>query len=341
MPSSRTESGCHGVARRELLAALAVGAAVAPIMSLAQPAQRLRRIGYLALETQGSDSSTAQQRLLRDSLRRLGYQEGFNLAVESRFAEGHAERLPALAADLVRQEVEVIVAFFNQAIVAAKGVTSAIPIVMVGALSPVDLGLVQSLARPGGNVTGTTYFAPETTGKLFEILKDAMPAVRRVAVLLNPTVPSKQFYAPTYELAATKLGLALEFFEVRRPDEIASALFQVGASRPDALYIVGDSVLNPSTAKIAAFALEHKLVSIGTAGVHVRNGALLYYGPDLQHMVERVASYVDRILKGAKAADMPVEQPTRYELVINLKTANALGFPIPPSLRMRADRVIE
>lgn len=321
--------------------ALLAGVAESTSFSVAQTVQRKRRIGYLALYSRGGDNATVQQRMLRDSLRRVGYEEDRNLAIETRLAEGQVERLPSLAADLVRHDVELIIAFFNQAIVAAKGATSTIPIVMVGALSPVDLGLVQSLARPGGNVTGTTYISPETTGKLFEILKEAMPRAKQVAVLLNPAVPSKQFYAPTYEIAAEKLGLALQFFEVRRPDEIGPALARIGASQPDALYIVGDSVLNPDSAKIAAFALEHRLVSIGTAFVHARNGALLYYGPDFANMLDRVASFVERILGGAKAADLPVEQPTKYELAINLKTAKALGFVLPPSLRGRADRVIE
>jgi putative tryptophan/tyrosine transport system substrate-binding protein len=325
------------IARREIVLALASAAAF-PALSFAQMMQGVSRIGYLALETHDSDSSRVQQRLLREALRRVGRQESVNLAIEMRFAQGNVERLPSLAADLVRQDVALIVAFFNQAIVAAKNASNRIPIVMVGALSPVDLGLVRSLAHPGGNVTGTTYFSPATTGKLLEILKEAVTAARRVAILLNPTVPSKKFYAPTYELAAAKLGLTLNFFEARSPDRVASALTRISAVRPDALYIVGDSVINPSMPAIAAFALEHKLPSIGTALVHARNGALLYYGPDFENMIERVAFQVDRILAGAKPADLPVEQPSKYELAINLKTAAALGLAIPPSLRMRADR---
>jgi putative ABC transport system substrate-binding protein len=324
------------IGRRELLIA-----GLLPIVSPAQTPQRRRRIGYLALETHDSNSSTVQQRLLREALSRIGHEEGRNLAIEMRFAEGYGERLRPLAADLVRQQVELIIAFFTQAIVAARDATRTVPIVMVGALSPVELGLVQSLARPGTNVTGTTYYSPQTTGKLMEILKEAVPAARRVAVLLNPAVPGKQYYAPMYEAAAAKLGLRLQFFETPRPEDIAPALERVRSMRPDALFVVGDSVINPAVTLISAFAVQAGIPSVGTALTHARNGILMYYGPHFEEMIERVAFYVDRILAGAKPAELPVEQPTRYDLVINRKTAAALGIAMPAPLLGRANRFFD
>ena len=327
--------------RRRMLRNTVALSASSPFTAMAQSAGAVRRIGYLSLETPGSESSTNQQRLLRGALAKLRLEDGVNLAIEWRFASGATARLPELAKELVRSRVELIIAAFNQSIVAASAATTTIPIIMFGALVPVELGLADSLARPGRNLTGTTYFAPETTGKLLELLKEARPGIQKVAVLTNPEVPGKPFYQPMYHRAADALGLSLLFFEVARPGEITSALQRIAASRSDALYIVGDSVINPSMPAIASFAVEHGLVSIGTALVHVRQGSLLYYGPDFPNMVDRVALYVARVLGGARPGELPIEEPTRYELVINLKTARALGITISPVLRARANRFLE
>ena len=267
--------------------------------------------------------------------------EGENLHIDWKFAQGDVAKLPELAAQLVASDVEVIVGAFNQAIVAARAATRATPIVMLGALAPVEAGLVDSLARPGGNLTGTTYFAPEMTGKLLEFLAELTPLPKRVAVLRNPDTPGTEHYKPVYEQAAKALGLQLLYFEVRKPDQLMPALAAIQSSNSQALYIVGDSVINPSARDITAFALRHKMVSIGTALVHVREGALLYYGPDFPMMVERVALFVRRILGGASPATLPIEEPAKYELVLNMKTAKALAIRMPRSITEATDRIIE
>ncbi|HKB55856.1 MAG TPA: ABC transporter substrate-binding protein, partial [Ramlibacter sp.] len=299
-----------------------------------------RRIGYLTLETPGSDSSMVQQALLRESLRRLELREGENLAIEWKFARGDVARLPALAAQLVDARVELIVAAFSQAIVAARDATGTIPIVMMGALAPVETRLVASLAAPGANVTGTSYFAPEVSGKFIELLAQITPSPKRIAVLRNPDTPGTERYRSVYERAAALLRVRLVHFDVRRLEQTPAALHGIAASGAGGLYIVGDSVINPSMPQIAGLALRRKLVSIGTALVHVRQGSLLYYGPDFPVMIERVAFYVRRILDGAAPARLPVEEPAKYELVLNLKTARALGVRLPASITEMVDRTI-
>jgi putative tryptophan/tyrosine transport system substrate-binding protein len=331
----------RAIARRATLLAIGAIAFATTLPSFAQSPQKLRRIGYLSLDTGDSDAATMQRRLLRDSLRRLGYEDGINLAIEWRFADGHADRLAILAADLLRQNVELIVALLTESSLAAQRATSAIPIVMLGGIAPEEVGLVQSLSRPGANVTGTAWSSSDIEGKMLEILKEGAPNVRRVAVLFDPTPSGAKFFKTVRERAATALGLTLQHLEVTRADEIAPALRSIAASPPDALEVGGTSVLNAAAAEVASFAIEHKLLSIGNAPVSVRNGGLFYYGPDFPHMVERTASYVQRILAGAKPADLPIEQPTKYEFVINLKTAKAIGRRIPQSLLGRADRVID
>lgn len=305
----------------------------------AQGERRVRRIGYLTLGT--IDSSRATQELLRQSLSKLGLREGDNLSIDWKFAQGDVAKLPALAAELVASNVELIVAAFSQAIVAAHAATRTIPIVMLGALAPVEMGLVASLSRPGGNLTGTNYFSPEMTGKILGILAEVTPAPRRVAVLRNPDTPGVERYKPVYDHAARTLGLQLVYFDVRTSDQIAPALAAIAASHSQALYITGDSVINPSIREIAGFALRQRMVSIGTALVHVRDGALMYYGPDFPMMVERVAVFTRRILSGAAPADLPVEDPVKFELVVNQKTARALSLELPRSIIVATDRFIE
>lgn len=321
--------------RRRLLLA----AAAAALPALAQ--QRVRRIGYLSLETPGSDSSAAQQRLLREGLRQRGFDEGRNLAIDWRFTAGRSEQLLPLARELVRSDVEVIVAAFAQSVAAAHEATRQIPVVMMGTLVPVELGQVRSLATPGGNLTGTVYMSPETSAKLLELLKEVRPGLRRVAMFGNTAVPGKEHFTAMYARAAATLGLSLRSFGATRPEAIPGALEEVARSDCEALFLSGDSVINPASAAIAKFAVTHRLPSIGTAQVHVRSGLLMYYGPAFAELMDRVAAYTARILHGASPAELPIEEPTRFELVVNLKTAHALSLRLPLSLQARADRFIE
>ena len=278
---------------------------------------------------------------LGTTLQKVGFEEGKNLLVEKRFTSGKSEQLNELARDLVRRNVELIIAWGNYSIEAAMRATSTIPIVMLTAGAPVEAGFVKSLARPGGNVTGTTYNSPETAGKLLEILRDTVPGARRVAVLWNPNSPGIRLYEAQFARAARVLGIASQYFDVTQSEQVTEALEAIGRMRPDALYLVNDFVLGTRLAQIATFTLEHKLATVGTSPAWVDGGGLLYYGPDVLRIVERTASYVDRILRGAKPAELPIEQPTKYELMVNLKSAKALGLKIPQSILVRADRVIE
>ena len=301
----------------------------------------MRRIGVLAAGMSAAEEQQWGQLFLLDLLRRAGFEEGRNLSVEWRYAEGDTARLPALAEELVRLNVEVIIASFNNPIAAAKAATRSIPVVMLNALSPVEQGFVQSLAHPGGNVTGMAWSAPETVGKILQVLKEAAPGLTRVAVLGNPAVTGGESYGVAGDRAAGTLGLSIQHFAATRPEEIAPALERIGASRAQALFAAFDTVLLAGMRDVAAFALRKKLLSISTASRFVDAGGLLYYGPDFKELAARTVSYVVRILGGAKPADLPVELPSKYELIINLKTARAIGHKIPPTLLARADRVIE
>ena len=327
--------------RRKLAFAIGLSALATPFAGLAQPAGRGRRIGWLSLGKSGSEVAQQLQRQLREWLLRAGYEEGKNLAIEWRFAEGDVARLAVLADGLVRLNVEVIIASLNQAIAAAKRATRTIPIVMYGAVLPVELGFVESLARPGGNITGTTWTAPELVGKGLEILKEAAPGTARVALLFNPTMPGAELSEPATVHAASALGVSVQNFLVTRPEDIPAALNRIAASRPDALGVAVDAIIGTRLREIATFALQQKLLSIGNAPQFVNAGGTLYYGVDLPSILQRTISYVDRILKGAKPAELPIEQPTKFQFVINLKTAKALGLTIPQSVLLRADEVIE
>ncbi len=282
------------------------------------------------------ETGQQQQRLLRESLRRVGLDEGANLAIEWRFADGKRERLLTLSKELVHLNVELILASAsNEAIAAARQATRTIPIVMHLANLPVESGFVESLARPGGNVTGTTWVSAETTNKQMQILKEAVPGATRLAILRNPTMPEAPIFRTWNERAPGVLGLTLQFVDVSRPEDVTPALGRVAASRPDVLYVGTDPVVRTRLREIVGFTLERKLPSMGTAFIFVRSGGLLYYGPDIPHTWDRTVGYVDRILRGARAADLPVEEPMKYQFVINLKTARALGLTIPPAVLLR------
>jgi putative ABC transport system substrate-binding protein len=326
--------------RRRLL--LVTGALLIASSARAQPAKKVRRIGYLSSEVADSEPGRRNPRLLRESLKRLGYEEGRNLAVEWRFAEGNLERLNELARDLARRNVELIVAFTNPPIEAAKRASATIPVVMYMGVVPVELGIVESLARPGGNVTGTSWFSPELPGKLVQILKEAVPGAFRVAVLQNPSLPKTRIYAPAQERAARLLGMTYQYFDVTHPDHVSAALERIAASRPDALLIDYEpAAIGSRLREITAFAIEHKLVSIGNGRVVTNTGGLIYYGPVASDIADQTAGYIARILQGAKPADLPIQMPRKYELVINAKTARAIGYRVPRALLARADEVIE
>ncbi len=308
-----------------------------PLAADAQPAGKVWRIGILG----NTPASTAWE-AFRQSLRQHGYVEGQNIVVEARWSEGRIERFPGLAAELVRLKVDVIVAASTPGVQAAKQATSTIPIVIAAAADPVGMGLVASLARPGGNVTGLSFLSTlDTRGKWLEILKEAVPKVSRVAFLWNSTSPIEARSLDAMQTPARALGLALRPVEARGPNEFEGAFAVMTRDHADAL-IAMDSHLNVTyRTPIVALAAKHQLPAMYGFREFVEAGGLMSYGPDLSENFRRAAVYVDKILKGAKPGDLPVEQPTKFELVINLKTAKALGLTIPQSILIRADEVIQ
>ena len=326
--------------RRAFILALAGGPLAASRVADAQRAGKVSRIGYLT-----AGSVTANPRVLeafRQGLRDLGWVEGQNIVIEYRSAEGRADRLPDLAAELVRLKVDVIVAAPTGAALAARNATGTVPVVGVSLTEPVGLGVIGSLARPGGNVTGVSYsVGADIFGKDLELLKEVVPKVRRVAVLSNPDGPAQPLIISNIKSAARPLGLQLLLLDARAPRDFAGAFAAMARERVGALFVVTDPMFIPYRARLADLAAKNRLPSIFTQRADVEAGGLMSYGPDFPDMYRRAATYVDKILKGAKPADLPVEQPTKFELVINLKTAKALGLTIPPSLLARADEVIQ
>jgi putative ABC transport system substrate-binding protein len=309
----------------------------------AQQPKKVFRIGYLSSGNPTTDSARAEG--LRLALRELGYIERQNLAIEYRYAEGKRDREPGLAAELVRLKVDIIVvASGDQWIRAAKNATKTIPIVMAGQGSdPVSAGHVESLARPGGNVTGLTNLTRELGGKRLELLKEAVPKLSRVAVLYDPAIPSSLHEVKELLPAdARALKLTIEPWEIRAVDDFEKVFAALNKQRPDGLYVLGAGGLTrPNEKRIVDFALKSQLPSVYSSRGAVEAGGLMSYGVDVAASYRRVAWYVDKILKGAKPADLPVEQPTKFELVINLKTATEIDVTIPPNVLARADRVIK
>ena len=288
----------------------------------------------------GSPPARAWDALL-DGLRERGYREGQNLVFERRFSEGNAERFPELAAELIRLRVDCIIVPTTPAALAAKHATQTIPIVMTAAIDPVGAGLVASLARPGGNLTGLSSLGPELSGKRLELLKEVVPGLTRVAVLWNAANPANVSVWQETQAAAGVLGLLLQSQDVRGPQDLEGAFALTAQARPDALLVLPDSLLNMHGQQIVEFATQQHLPSMVGRREPVRAGGLMYYRSSVPERFRRAADYVDRILKGAKPADLPVEQPMKFELVINLKTAKALGLTIPPHILFQADEVIQ
>lgn len=326
--------------RRHLL--ISAGALlIAPLASFAQQQGKIPRIGFLISEAL-SGQEVIRVEALRAGLRDRGYVEGRNLAIEIRAAEGDYDRLPGLAAELARLKVEVLVPFGIKALLAARGATTTIPIVIPSTSSdPVALGLVASLARPGGNITGSTAFGPEIMAKRLELLKELMPRITRVAVLVNPSNPS---FMPTFrqmDNAARSLKLSLQTFEIRAPGEFDRVFAAIGNGRFDAIMFQGDTMFGGDNAKaIAKLAARQRLLAVGGENF-ADAGGVLSYGGTTTELYRHAAYFVDRILRGAKPGDLPIEQATTFELVINLKAAKALGIRIPRAILLRADRVIE
>jgi len=319
---------------------VALSSLVAPLAAVAQPTGKVYRMGVL---TGGSATAPSPPlEAFRQGLREFGWVEGQNIVVEYRFAEGRLDRLPALAAELVRLKVDVIAAGPTPPAVAAKNATATIPIVMMGAAEPVELGLIASLARPGGNVTGLSWSVNlELIGKELELLKETVPKVRRVAILWNPANPAHAIAVGHLKDAARSLGLQLQLLEARGPNDFDGAFAAMAKQRVDALLVVADTIFLVHRARLADLEAKYRLPSMHGLLQNVEAGGLMSYGPNTVATWRRAAFFVDRILKGIKPADLPVEQPTQYELVINVKTARALRLTIPPSLVLRADQVIE
>jgi len=309
------------------------------IVSFAEAQQpvKISRIGWLAA---GSPSGVAPLTdAFRQGLRQLGYVEGKNIVIEFRYAEGKFDRLPDLAAEIVHLKVDVIVVAADQAIRAAKQATATIPIVMVGPADPVELGLIASLARPGGNLTGLSFASTELNGKRLELLKETFPKISRVAVLRGSGPVSEQHIKESEAVAQT-LGLQVQSVQVQSPDDFEKAFLTITKSRADALLIPRSPLVRTHATRITDFAEKRRLPTMYDDRLFVEAGGLMSYGTNTLDFYRRAATYVDKILKGAKPADLPVEQPMRFELIINLKTAKQIGLTIPPNVLVRADRVI-
>ena len=319
---------------------LLIGLLVAPLATEAQQSGRVYRLGYLSTPTRESVEHGLAA-FLR-TLRELGWIDGQNLIIEYRWAEGNVERLPGLAAELVRNKVDVIVAPAGSAALAAKNATGSIPIVMIFASDPVEMGLVASLRRPGGNITGTTFTpGPEIFGKQLQILKEAVPHASRVAVLSNPADPSFALQVRQVEATGRSLGIRLQHVEARGPEEFDSAFAAMARERADALLVTGTSTFLAHRVRLAELAVKGRLPTMHSFRESVEAGGLMAYAVNMADFVGRSAVYVDKILKGAKPADLPIEQPTKFELLINLKAAKALGITVPQALVLRADEVIQ
>ncbi len=327
------------IERRAFIAG-ALGFLTAPLAAEAQQTRKIPRVGVLGGQSP-EDSPAPPILALRQGLRELGYVEGQNVAIEWRWAHGKLERFPDLAAELVKLKVDIIVAATVPGVQAAQKATRTIPIVMGFVSDPVAFGLVSSLARPGGNTTGLGVPTPEISGKRLQLLREVSPTVGRVAVLSDPSQPGISVDLKGTEVAARALSVQLQVAEARSTGELDRAFAAIARERVAGIVVLPSTVLYASRVRIAQLAAKHRLPTSGWAREFPEAGCLMSYGANLPDVARRAAYFVDKILKGAKPADLPVEQPTKFELVINLKTAKALGLTIPPSLLQRADEIIQ
>jgi len=325
------------VRRREFITLVGGAAAGWPLAASAQQT-KVARIGFLGLVS--ASSHAARLAAFRAGLRDLGWLEGTNLLIEYRWAEGNYERLRGLADELVQLKVDVLVTHATPGTLAAKGATSTIPIVLTAVGDIVALGLVSSLRVPGGNITGLSFFVPELTAKRLELLKEAVPSLTKAALLLNPDNPLNQFVLQEIEPTAKALNIALQSFEARRPSEFAQVFATMIEQRAAALVLHEDTMMNANSNALAVLAAVNRLPSVGFPEF-VRAGGLIGYGINFPDMDYRAAAFVDKILKGAKPGELPIERPTKFNVIINLQTAKALGITMPPTLLIRADELIE
>ena len=327
---------------RKAVGCLALYAVLFALCSSAEAQQQTKifKIGYLSAQTGSRGSRGGARELVRRHLHALGYVEGKNIVFEYRYADNKLDRLPRLADEIVNHKVDLILATSNPAALAAKSATKTIPIVFLGAGDPVALGLVDSLARPGENITGITSIAEVLAGKRLEILKETIPKLSRVAVLWDPRAPESAQQWKESQLAARELGLQLHSMEVSSADKFESAFDETAKARSTALVGTHASLFTTNQKRLVELAAKNRLPAIYSREDYVDGGGLMSYGADRVEPYRRAASMIDKILKGAKPADLPVEQPTKFELVINLKTAKQIGLTIPPNVLARADRVI-
>lgn len=325
--------------RRKLLAALGLCVLAAPLASFAQSQRKVWRVGFFYYGSRKSALDAGRYQAFIGGMRELGYAEGKNLQIEARFADGAQERIEPLAAELIKLKVDVILATGTPALQVLQRTTTSIPVVMAVGGDPVVEGFAASLARPGGNLTGLVNMSTDVTSKLFELVISTVPHMSRVAVLLNPINGAHPAMLTKIQAAAQKV-LVLRV-EAQSPEDIERAFATMARQRIQSLIILNDTFLLQQFQQIAAMALKHRVPSIGGISEYAESGGLMAYGADIADNFRRAASYVDKILKGAKPGDLPIEQPTRFYLVINRKTAKAIGIKIPQSILVRADKVIE
>jgi ABC-type uncharacterized transport system substrate-binding protein len=326
--------------RREFIGSLAAGLLATPLAAQAQQAGKMLRIGLLDLAA-SDPAGAARWKAFRERLRELGYVEGQNVVFEARWGDGQVGRLQSLAAELIGTKVDILVTASSEAALAAKQVTRSVPIVMATGGDPVALGLVASLARPGGNVTGVISLIRQLTGKRFELLKQLVPRASRVAFMRDPENRSSALSAREAESVAKSLGVVVQVHNVRGPRDLDAAFLAMKGARADAVIFAENTQFLPYRRRVADLAVTHRLPMMAAAKEYAEAGALVSYGTDYLDLFRGAATYVDKILKGAKPGDLPIEQPTKFELVINLKTAKALGLTIPQSLLQRADEIIQ
>src|SRR5215470_2103403 len=323
---------------RRMFLALALATTLVPTRAAAQGAGKIARVGWLT--AQREESLAPFLAALRDAFVALGYTEGRNLVIDYRYADDNVDRVPELAAELVRLPVDVVMAQGVAVSLIAK-LSLPVPVVYVFSGDPVSAGLADSLARPRGNMTGVTFMTADFNGKRLELLREIIPRLRRVTLVANPAHAGEHLERAYTEQYASRLGLHVDYFATRTRDELNEAFMAMGKRPPQAILLFADGFAIQNRQAIIDFALSHRAPVVSGWPIFARSGALLSYGPHLASSYQRLAHYVDRILKGARPSDLPIEQPTRFELVINRRTAKALGLEVPPSILLRADDVIE
>jgi putative ABC transport system substrate-binding protein len=327
--------------RRAFIRTLSGGLLASPLAAESLQATKVWRIGFLTSGTREGAGADIRIAPFTQGLRELGYIDGRNIILETRYAEGRVERFPALAAELVNLKVDVLVATSTPGALAAKQATSTIPIVMAAVGEPVEVKLIESLAHPGGNITGLSLSAPQLAAKRLDLLKQTLPKLSRVTVLWNSANQGMQARFQETQRGAHLLGVSIQSIAIQSPDDFEPVFGTILKDRPESLLVLADTVTVANRQRAIEFAARNRVPAIYEVRVFVDDGGLMSYGIDMSDHYRRAAVYVDKILKGAKPADLPVQQPTKFELVINMKTAKALGLTIPPSLLQRADQVIE